>query len=880
MRRSSTAAGCVLTLLAALGSSAAPAAAQEDGGQAADRSATAVDAHIAAMPLVRTLRAVGEVRLDGQLSDPAWATVSPATDFIQTEPLEGEPATERTEVRVLYDDDALYIGARLHDSGGDIRQRLGRRDSFLWDSDWFYVYLDSYHDHINAYQFSVNPAGVKRDVILNATGRDDSSWDAVWDVATSVDDEGWTVEMRIPFSQLRFSAADVQTWGIQFSRRLIAKEEVTVLAFTPKSMRGGPARYGHLVGLEGIRPGKRFEVLPYIATRAEYVSVDPDDPYRSGRDYFASTGADAKYRVTSSLTLDATINPDFGQVEVDPAQVNLSAFETSFDEKRPFFVEGSDIFRFGEVRMFYSRRIGRSPQGGLPDGTAFSDRPDAATILGAAKLTGQTTGGWRIGALAAVTAEESAQYVLHDGDEGSVPVEPRTGYMAARLEKNFRSGQSSVGGIVTGVERSLAYEALADRLRSRAWAGGLDFAHQFLDRTWQLDGYFASSYVNGSAASMVRSQRSSARYYQRPDAGYLAVDSMATSLSGYAGRVALRKTAGLHWRGEANVSATSPGFEINDLGFQTGVDRIGADLNVTYVENRPGDTFRNWRVELRNSRDWNYGWDVVGGRTYVAFNGTLSNYWGGRIGITRGWRSLDDRLTRGGPLAVEPARFQIDVNLNSDGRRAVSGRLNGEYGWNDGGGWNSRMSGNITLRPAENWTVSAGPSLRRSYTAAQYVSTVEDAAAVATYAQRYIFAPLDQTTLSMETRLNVNFSPTVSFDLFAQPFIATGDYHDPVQLRAPRTYAFDPWTGEVSDADFVSRSLRGNAVLRWEWQPGSTFYLVWQQRRSGSLECEVAPTPDRECRRGRFDFSRDTRALFDASPDNVFQVKMTYWLNL
>jgi hypothetical protein len=866
--------------VALLGGAVLPAAAQNDGGHSAGRAASSVDAHIAAMPVVHTARLDSEVHLDGRLDEGAWSRVQPASAFVQTEPVEGAPATERTEVFVLFDDVALYIGARLHDSGGDVRQRLGRRDSFLFDSDWFSVSLDSYHDHINAYQFSVNPAGVKRDVIVNATSRDDSSWDAVWDVATQVDPAGWSVEMRIPFSQLRFSSADVQTWGIQFSRRMIAKEEVSVLAFTPKSMRGGPARYAHLVGLEGLRAGKRFEVLPYVATRAEYVSVDEANPYRSGRDYFASTGADVKYRVTSALTLDATINLDFGQVEVDPAQVNLSAFETSFDEKRPFFVEGSDIFRFGEVRMFYSRRVGRTPQGGTPDGTSFSDRPDASTILGAAKLTGQTASGWRIGALGAVTARESARFRLGDGQDGEVPVEPRTAYIASRLEKNFRDGQSSVGGILTAVDRQLDYEPLAQRLRSNAYAGGIDFTHQFLDRTWQVDGYLAASHVSGSALALVGTQRSSARYYQRPDAEHLTLDSTATAMFGYTGRLVLRKTAGLHWRGEANVSMTSPGFEVNDLGFQTGVDRIGGDLNVTYQENRPGATFRNWRISLRNSQDWNYGWDNIGGRSNVSFNGQLLNYWGGQINFTRGWQSFDDRLTRGGPLAVEPARYNVDFNVSSDGRRRMSGRVNGEYGWNDGGGWNSRASGNVTLRPAENWTVSAGPSLRRNYTAAQYITTVDDASAVATFGRRYVFAPLDQTTLSMETRLNVNFSPTVSFDLFAQPFISSGEFDTALQLRAPRTYSFDRYDGNVADNDFVNRSLRGNAVLRWEWQPGSTVFVVWQQRRAGSLACETSSVESRACRSGRFDFARDARAVFASSPDNVFQVKMTYWLNL
>jgi hypothetical protein len=833
---------------------------------------------MSALSVVRAARIASSVSLDGVLDDEAWQDIEPITHFTQTEPHDGEPATERTEVRITYDDDALYIGARLHHARGDVRKRLGRRDSFLFDSDWLYVNLDSYHDHLNAYQFSVNPAGVKRDEITNGSGgREDTSWDAVWDAATSVDAGGWIVEMRIPFSQLRFSPVTEQTWGIQLSRRSIANEETAVLAHTPKSMRGGVARYAHLVGLEGIRPGKRTEVLPYVATRAEYVNVEAGNPFRSGRDYFASAGLDVKQRLTSSMTLDATVNPDFGQVEVDPAVINLSAFETSFDEKRPFFVEGADIFRFGELRMFYSRRIGRGPQGSVPDEAEWSDRPDASTILGAAKLTGQTTNGWRVGTLAALTAEERARFRTAGGSDSDVAVEPLTAYGVARLEKTFRRGQSSVGGILTGIERAGGDPALADLLRSSAVAGGFDFSHEFRQRTWQVEGYFAASQVSGSEDALARTQHSSAHYFQRPDADYVEVDSTRTSLQGYAGRLTLRKSAGLHWRGDANVSLASPGFEINDLGFQTRVDGLGSDLNLSYVENLPGNIFRNYRITLRNSRDWNYGWDMIGGQSSVSFNAQLVNYWGGNLTVGHNWRSFDDRLTRGGPLALQTGGQRVELNLSSDNRSRISGRLTGEYGSGTSGSWNRRLSLNLSLRPAENWSISAGPSLRQSHAPAQYIESVDDATATATFGRRYVFAPLDQTTVSMETRFNVNFTPDVSLDVFAQPFVATGDYGAAIQLRAPRTFDFDVYDQQVEDRDFVSRSLRGNAVLRWEWQPGSTLFFVWQQRRSGSLDCTDNTN---SCRNGRFDFGRDARALFDEPPENVFQLKMTYWLNL
>jgi hypothetical protein len=730
--------------------------------------------------------------------------------------------------------------------------------------------FDSYHDHRTAYELAVNPAGVKRDE-LNGS----SSWDAVWNARTAIDGGGWTAELRIPFSQLRFSAAELQTWGIQFSRRIVAKEEVTVFSFTPSSERGGVQRYGHLLGLRGLGEGRRLELLPYTVSRAEYLDVDPDDPYRDGADYFSGTGLDLKYRLNSTLTLDATVNPDFGQVEVDPAVVNLTAFETSFDEKRPFFLEGADIFRF-DTRLFYSRRIGRSPQGSMPDDVAFADRPDASTILGAAKLTGRTANGWSIGLLDAVTAEERAPYRTVSGIDGNAIIEPRTNHIVARAEKFTVDGRTTAGAILTAVHRDLADDPLRLRLRSSAYTGGVDFAHDFADRAWTVNGFLAFSHIAGSPEALVRTQRSSARYYQRPDAGYLAVDSSLTKMSGYAARLEVRKVAGLHWRGEANVSMMSPGFEINDIGFQSSVDRVGTDIEVAYVENLPGSVFRSYRIEGRASRDWNYGRDTQGGGATLSFDAQLLGYWAGHLDLTRSFRSYDDRLTRGGPMAIDLPDNRIDMQIRSDDRKPITGRINGSVGWGESGGWQRNVSLGLGVRPAGNWSIDAGPSLRRNRAAAQYLDRVDDAGTSATYGNRYVFAPLDQTTLSMETRINVNFTPEISLDVFAQPFISTGDFGTPVQLRAARTFEFDPFDGEVENGDFTTRSLRGNAVLRWEWKAGSTLFFVWQQRRSGSLDCDDAA----RCERGELDLGRDVRALLDTGPENVFMVKMNYWLNL
>jgi hypothetical protein len=871
-------------------------------------------------PVVTAVRREAEITVDGKLDEAGWqrATASGGY-FTQIDPSEGEASPERTEVFVLFDDDAIYIGARLHDSSGDVRKRLGRRDSQAPDSDWFTVALDSHHDHLNAYAFSVNPAGVKRDEISNGGFRGDQSWDVVWDGSATVDPQGWSAELRIPFSQLRFSSATVQTWGVQFERRINRLQETSVFVFTPRGERGGVARYGHLTGLTDLKAGKRSEVMPYVVGRGQFLQTTAGDPFRDGSEYGRGIGLDALYRLTTSMTLSATVNPDFGQVEVDPAVINLSAFETSFQENRPFFVEGADLFRFGNAggggggfgmgpggggggggggqapQLLYSRRIGRAPQGSLPSEVLFSNGPETATILGAAKLTGRTASGWSVGLIEAVTGEESSVWLDENGTDGRSIVEPRSNYVVGRVLKSLRSGQTRVGVLGTASHRELDDAGLAALLRSESYTGGVDFSHEFLRRTWSVEAFFSGSHVAGSTDAMIRTQRQSSRYFQRPDADYFEVDSSLTSMGGYSTRVEIGKRAGKHWMGELNAYAVSPGFEINDVGFQTGVDRMGSQLNVTYAQTTPQGWFRNYRINTGPNVAWNYGGDFVGGRVGMGMNGQLRNFWGAGFNFNKRIAGYDDRLTRGGPLVSGRGGQGFGVNVNSDSRRKVTGRFNANVNWGQGEGTGHRIGGNIQVRPVENWTLSFGPQWSQDHTYTQYVTSVDDANATATFGRRYIFTELKQNEISMETRLNVTFRPQLSLELFLQPLISSGDYLALRELKAPRTYEFNEFgkdagtvaydaaervytvdpdgsgpagTFTVDDRDFNTQSLRGNAVLRWEYRPGSTLFLVWQQRRSGTMPY------------GDFDFSRDTRSIFDARADNVFVLKFNYWLNL
>jgi hypothetical protein len=880
-------------------------------------------------PTVRAERMSGGISLDGRLEESDWQRAIPVTEFTQLDPFEGEPASERTEVWVLYDDEALYVGARLHDRHA-VSSRLGRRDGFLMDSDWFTVLLDSYNDNRTAFQFQVNPSGVRSDEVMSGgqDRRGDNSWDPVWEAATSRDDSGWTVEMRIPFSQLRFRAAEEQRWGVQFMRDIARNREKQLFSFTPKDERAGIARYGDLVGIRGVQPSGRLEVLPYSVVRGEFLVLDQGDgvdfgnPFRDGSDFFGSAGMNLKYRLSSNLTLDATLNPDFGQVEVDPAVVNLTAFETRFQEKRPFFVEGQDIFSFGggggggfggpggggggfgfgggggggpgggPTQLLYSRRIGAPPVGDAPSEAVYEEIPEASTILGAGKITGKTASGWSLGILEAVTGREHADFVEADAARGRAEVAPLSNYLVTRIKKDLRQGQTTFGVIGTAVNRELTDARMEDELRSSAYTGGADFYHEWADRSWSLSGHVAASRIAGSVGVLEDAQSSSARYYQRPDADHVELDPTATSLSGYTAELSLDKQAGLHWRGSVELSTTSPGFEVNDLGFQSAADRTDVEARVEYQENRPGDVFRRWELSLNPQASWNFGGDRLDSSLSARLQTTFLNYWSVFLTVNRDFESLDDRLTRGGPLALSPAATSFNVNLSSDFTKPVSGRSSFRYESDAAGGSQTTFSLNLGLRLSEYWDLSLGPRLSLDNSAAQYVTTVEDPVATGTYGHRYIFGQLDRTTLSMEARLNVTFLPDLTLEIFAQPFLASGDYEEYRELAAPRTFDFlrygvdvgslseaddgfrvDPdGSGpaqpfDLSDADFNRQSLRGTAVLRWEWRPGSTLFLVWQQSRAAFGE------------RGDFRFRHDLNDMFGAETDNIFLVKVNYWFS-
>ena len=866
---------------------------------------TVVRRTVQAAGTVGTARALDAYRLsgaapviDGWLDEEVWTLATPATDFVQREPNAGQPASQRTEIRIAYDDDAIYVGARMHDTEpARIVGQLARRDEDV-HSDWILAGFDSYFDRRTAFVFALNPRGVKRDFMVFNDTESDDSWDAVWDGSARLDSLGWTAEFRIPFSQLRFAAAEKQVWGANFARQIARLGEESFWSPSPPEVDRIVSLFGELRELRGLRPPRRLEVQPYAVGRVTRAPDQAGNPFFRRTDPTGAVGADIKYGLTSNLTLAATLNPDFGQVEADPSQVNLTAYETFFSERRPFFIEGTDIFRFGlqpgggAEAVFYSRRIGRLPQGGAPDGAEHTSEAEPAPILAALKLSGKTAGGWSIGALEAVTGERRIRYRLEDGASGERIVEPRANHLVLRAIRDFRDGGSAIGAIGTAVHRDLGPDT-RDFLRDAAYAGGFDARHRFgPSGNLELRAWVLGSHVRGTSEAVALVQRSAGHNFDRPDADHLEYDPSRASLSGAAALVEVTKFGGGNWRWASFVSARSPGFEVNDLGFQRDADAITQAAFVGYQQSRAGRIFRNWQVNLNGWHSWTTGRERTGTGMNVNGHFQLNSLWGGYGGIARAFEALSPNALRGGPALVRPAGTNMWLGMFTDRRKAVRGELEvGHFRQDESGSRGLSVHTWIGIRPSDRADLSLGPGWMYNDDAAQWVRRVT----AIDGGTHYLHGRLEQHTLSLTTRLGLTFTPELSFQLYAQPFVSAGRYDRFSTVVDPRAGHFDDRFRELAPSDitydevakeyvvdldgndpdfrfarpdFTIREFASTSVLRWEYRPASTLYVVWSQGRSGF-------EPD-----GRFEAGRDARRIFGIHPTNVLLVKVSYWLSL
>ena len=806
-----------------------PAIAQDAQAPSADKRAVAVRAP------------AGSIRVDGRLDEALWEQALPITDFVQKEPVEGASPTEPMEVRFLYDDDALYVGARMSKRpGSPIQAPMGRREDNN-QSEHILVALDTFLDHRTAYVFGVTAAGVRID---RYHGRDDEgtfdeTFDPIWRARTTMTATGWTAELWIPFSQLRFNAAPDQVWGLNVQRFTPTLKEDDYWVAIPRTVRAWSSRFGTLTGLSGIDSSRPVEISPYVASSSTVNNhADPRNPFDSGGNVGARAGADLKAGLGPNLTLEAAINPDFGQVEADAAEVNLTATETFFAEKRPFFIEGADLVNIQSTdNFFYSRRIGAPPPG--PATGDFVDRPSRSTILGAAKITGRLASNTSIGMLAAVTQDETARsFDLSSNAIRETRVAPRTLYAVSRVQQQFGASQSTASAFASVMHRSVSEgEPLAALLSRNAFAVAGETNLRFREGEYELTTFGGLSLVQGDAPAIARLQRNNVHYAQRPDRTYDLYDPTLTSYSGYWAHSSLARTGGRHWIGSVTGEVQSPGLETNDIGRLRAADALVAQVDVRYRETRPGRLFRNYWIGSRQQNEWTFGHERATKSVNIYTNQTWQNFWVTQATLTRNFLRYDSRLTRGGPLMTLPPGWNLNVQLRNRTGSKTTWSFDLTTARNDDQGFNHRLIGRFGFRPGPRWQFSVNPTIQRQVEAQQYIATLPGGSPV-TFGSRYVFGHVDRSTYSAQFRLGYTFKPDLNLDLYAEPFAASGRYSNIGELLIPGTrlrrgYAAADITA-LGDRDFHLQSLRSNVVLRWEYRPGSFLHIVWQQDRSGS----------------------------------------------
>ena len=802
--------------------------------------------------------------LDGKTDDPAWQNAQVIDQFLQYEPKNGIETRFKTEVRVTYDDKYIYILGRMYDPAPDsIVSLLSRRD-VRTASEQLKVMIDSYYDRRTGFEFCVNPAGVKRDYYVYDDNNEDQTWDGVWDVATRIDSVGWVAEFRIPFSQLRFGKSQDHTFGFMVVRDVARTSERISWPLYHNDKQGYISQMGDLSGIRDLAPVRRLEVTPYVVTKNE------TRPTASSFDHpqSVSAGADVKYGLSSNLTLDATINPDFGQVEADPAVLNLSAFEQFFEERRPFFLEGAGIFSFrtacGDIDtqctgLFYSRRVGRSPQLAGLYGDASS--PTNTTILSAAKVGGRLSRGLSVGLLDALTQREQ-------GALGAT-IEPRTNYSVARLQQSLFGGSGDIGTMITAVNRDLDSQS-SPYLRSGAYTGGIDVRKRFFDKRYELTGYVAGSLVRGSQAAITATQLDGVHRYQRPDDN-IAFDPNRTSLSGNAERLTVSKFGGGITRFQSVYQRFSPGFESNDVGFQSRADEQMFRNWFALQFNNPTkvfrmaffnfNTFQTWTTEgLPTNMSLNTNWHVQ-----------FPNQWWGHIGGNFGnfKATYADREARGGPAVRRSTDYDLWSGIELDSRKSWTPNMFfGQYGGDAGHSVGRWINPAIDFRMTSRFSASLGFNYEKATNDNQWNGNFGVSGVDTTH---YTFARLNQTTLSLSSRMNFTASPTLSLQFYAQPFMTTGKYTNWRELANPRAEDYEdrykPYLGG-DPGGFDFKQLRSNTVVRWEYRPGSTLFFVWQQGREFSSD-----------QASDFSFKHDLTNLFSLHPNNTLLIKASYWFN-
>jgi hypothetical protein len=830
--------------------------------------------------------------IDGKLDDECWKNGTWAGNYTQFIPKEGAQPTYPTELNIQYDDKNLYIAFRAYDGEPDKILRLaGVRDETV--GDMVGITLDSYRDYRTGFEFTMTAWGQKVDLVLFNPMNWDFNWNAVWKAKVGTEDSAWVAEYEVPLSQLRYSNKDEQVWGMHTWRWISRLQEESNWEKQSKTGPGMLYNFGELRGIKGLKKSRRLEIMPFALGDLRTMKKEPGNPYADkGKEWGGNIGLDAKIGISSNFTVDLTVNPDFGQVESDPSVMNLTAFETFYEEKRPFFLEGLTIFdyKFDNQSLFYSRRIGHSPALSVnPNDNQFVNSPDNTTILSAIKFSGTTSKGLSVGLIQSLTANEYARVSDRDGNRSRQKVEPLTNYMVARVQKGFNAGNTVVGGMLTSTNRFIKDSNL-EFLTSDAYTGGLDLLHHMKDKEFFIDARLIGSYVNGSKEAITALQESSARYAQRPGAYYLRYDTSLTSLSGYGGKFRIGKGSKGLWRYSTGGSMLSPGLELNDLGYMNTADEVSQENELTYFVNQPVSIFRTYNITLEQFNKWNFNAVYLGSGFHLSFTSEFKNQWSFSTNLILHSAALDTRILRGGYDMMMPYKLSSFGSLKSDPSKKITAEIEYRYdksGNNSASGY--QLAPGITYRPINNLKISLAADYTDNHDNLQYVATK-----YFTRGDRYILGTIDQKTLGMTFRVDLNLTPEFSIQYYGSPFISRGSYSDfkhvtnpeanvygdrfevyPEQELSGGVYNLSDYADNghrtdytIANPDFNFHEFRSNLVAKWEYRLGSFLYLVWSSERTGNTGSS------------RASIGESYKELRDIFPNNIFLIKLNYWFSL
>jgi hypothetical protein len=837
---------------------------------------------------LKTLKPV----IDGKLDDECWKKGTWAGDWHQFVPNEGAKPTYPTEMNIQYDDKNIYVAFRAFDGEPKKMVRLaGVRDELVGDV--MGINFDSYRDYRTGFEFNLTSWGQKVDLILFNPANWDFNWSPVWKGKTGVLDSGWVAEFEIPLSQLRYSNNDEQVWGIHTWRWISRISEESNFEQQSKIGPGMLYNFAELRGIKGLKKSRRLEIMPFALGRLNTMKKEPENPFtKNGREWGGNMGLDAKIGVSSNFTIDLTVNPDFGQVESDPSVMNLTAFETFYEEKRPFFLEGLTIFdyKFDDQSLFYSRRVGHSPALIVnPNDSLFVKSPDKTTILSAIKFSGTTSKGLSVGIIQSLTANEKAELSDPAGKRSSRQVEPLTNYLVARIQKGYNAGNTVVGGMLTSTNRFIKDPNL-EFLSRDAYTGGLDLRHHWRDKEFYTDVRLTGSYVKGNKEAITSLQESSARYYQRPGAGYLKFDTTSTQLSGYGGKFRIGKGSKGYWQYSTGITWLSPGLELNDLGYMQTADVINQHNDISYLINKPVSVFHSYDISLEQFNSWNFNGTYLGSGGHLSFGSEFVNNWRFDINLIFHSQAVDTRILRGGPDMILPGSIMSFGEIKTDPSKKMILEFAYDY---EAKGNNSaisyQLSPGLSIRPVNALKIGVTANYARNKDNLQYITTKST-----TTGERYILGTIDQRTLGLTFRVDLNITPEFSIQYYGSPFISKGsfsklkyitypranDYNDRFRIYPDYTlnegvyslYDYNDYgfrsDYSISNPDFDFFQFRSNLVAKWEYRLGSFIYFVWSGDRTGNSPDGIAPMSD------------SFHNLWKAYSNNIFLIKLSYWFSL